>query len=57
MSFSKAADWPLPTLKHCLTRLLEAEFRIKGAPLPTHIILEEMLVSMTAPATPHATQR
>jgi len=57
MSFGKAADWPLPTLKHCLTRLLEAEFRIKGAPLPTHIILEEMLVSMTAPATPHATQR
>ncbi len=57
MGFGKAADWSLPTLKHCLSRLLEAEFRLKGAPLPAHIILEEMLVSLTAPAAARAPAR
>lgn len=57
MSFSKAADWSLPTLKHGLTRLLEAEFRLKGAPLPAHIILEEMLVTITAAASPRPPTR
>jgi DNA polymerase III subunit delta len=50
MSFAKAADWSPSTLKRCLTRLMEAEFRLKGAPLPAQIILEEMLVSMVSPS-------
>ncbi|MBE0584920.1 MAG: DNA polymerase III subunit delta [Desulfofustis sp.] len=57
MSFVKAADWSPSTLKRSLTRLMEAEFRLKGTPLPAQLILEEMLVSMISPAvSPTATR-
>jgi DNA polymerase-3 subunit delta len=46
MSFSKAADFSCNQLKKWLTLLLEAEFRLKGSPLPQHIVLEELFLTM-----------
>jgi len=46
MSFSKAGDFSCNQLKKYLTLLLEAEFRLKGSPLPQHIVLEEMFLTM-----------
>jgi DNA polymerase-3 subunit delta len=52
MSFTKAAEFSCPTLKKWLGMLLEAEFRLKGSPLPQHIVLEELFLSMLQdPAT------
>lgn len=46
MSFVKAGDFSCNQLKKYLTLLLEAEFRLKGSPLPQHIVLEELFVAM-----------
>lgn len=46
MSFKKAADFSIESLKKSLTILLEAEYRLKGAPLPPRIILEELMISL-----------
>lgn len=46
MSFSKAAEFSCNQLKIWLTLLLEAEYRLKGSPLPQHIILEDLFLSM-----------
>ncbi len=46
MSFSKAAEFSVTTLKHSLGLLLEAEFRLKSSPLPRSIVLEELLISL-----------
>jgi len=46
MSFNKAADFSIESLKKSLTVLLEAEFRLKGAPLPQRIVLEELMISL-----------
>ena len=46
MSFSKAAEFSCPALKKWLGLLLEAEFRLKGSPLPQHIILDELFLTM-----------
>jgi DNA polymerase-3 subunit delta len=46
MGFNKAAEFSIPTLKHSLTLLLEAEFRLKSSPLPRSIVLEELLISL-----------
>jgi len=46
MSFTKAGDFSCQQLKKYLTLLLEAEFRLKGAPLPQHIILEELFLTL-----------
>ncbi|MBT8361978.1 MAG: hypothetical protein KJO32_13585, partial [Deltaproteobacteria bacterium] len=46
MSFNKAADFSIDSLKKSLTILLEAEYRLKGAPLPPRIILEELMISL-----------
>lgn len=46
MSFSKAADFSCNQLKKYLTLLLEAEFRLKGSPLPQHIVMEELFLAM-----------
>jgi DNA polymerase-3 subunit delta len=46
MSFSKASEFSCNELKKWLKLLLEAEFRLKGSPLPQHIVLEELFLSM-----------
>ena len=46
MSFTKASEYSCPGLKRWLTMLLDAEFRLKGSPLPTKLVLEELFVSM-----------
>ena len=46
MSFSKAADFSCNQLKKYLTLLLEAEYRLKGSPLPQHIVMEELFLTM-----------
>ena len=55
MSFAKAAEYSCPVLKKLLGLLLEAEFRLKGSPLPHHIVLDELFLTMlqeTAAASP-----
>ncbi len=46
MSFTKASEYSCSGLKRWLTMLLEAEFRLKGSPLPQRLILEEVFLSM-----------
>ncbi len=46
MSFSKAGDFSCKQLKKWLKLLLEAEYRLKGSPLPQHIVLEELFLTM-----------
>jgi DNA polymerase-3 subunit delta len=46
MSFSKAAEFSCNQLKDWLALLLAAEYRLKGSPLPQHIVLEELFISM-----------
>lgn len=46
MSFTKASDYSCPGLKRWLTMLLDAEFRLKGSPLPPQLVLEELFISM-----------
>lgn len=46
MSFSKASNYSCRGLKRWLAMLLEAEFRLKGSPLPQHLVLEELFLSM-----------
>jgi DNA polymerase-3 subunit delta len=46
MSFSKASEFSLSGLKKALTLVLEAEYRLKGAPIPHNIVLEELLLSL-----------
>ncbi|MGB3212922.1 MAG: hypothetical protein WBB19_19630 [Desulforhopalus sp.] len=46
MSFTKASDYSCPGLKRWMTMLLEAEFRMKGSPLPPQLVLEELFLSM-----------
>jgi DNA polymerase-3 subunit delta len=46
MSFTKASEYSCSGLKRWLTMLLDAEFRLKGSPLPPQLVLEELFVSM-----------
>lgn len=46
MSFTKASEYSCAGLKRWMAMLLEAEFRLKGAPLPSRLVLEEMLLAM-----------
>lgn len=46
MSFVRAGDFSCNQLKKYLTLLLEAEFRLKGSPLPQHIVLEDLFLTM-----------
>jgi DNA polymerase-3 subunit delta len=48
MGFSKAAQHPLANLKKSLSLLLEAEFKLKGGVVSPRIVLEELLISLTA---------
>lgn len=46
MSFSKASDFSISALKKSLALVLGAEYRLKGAPIPHNIVLEELLLSL-----------
>ncbi len=46
MSFSKAQEFSCEVLKKWLALLLEAEFRLKGSPLPQQLVLEELFLTM-----------
>ncbi|MEN8200641.1 MAG: DNA polymerase III subunit delta, partial [Thermodesulfobacteriota bacterium] len=46
MSFTKAREFSCPLLKEWLTLLLQAEYRLKGAPLPPRLVLEELFLTM-----------
>ncbi|BCL62231.1 hypothetical protein DGMP_29240 [Desulfomarina profundi] len=53
MSFSSAARYSLEGLKHRMELLLEAEYQLKGSPLPTRLILEELFLSMLKKQNDH----
>lgn len=46
MSFSKAQEFSCAVLKSWLALLLQAEFRLKGSPIPPELILEELFLTM-----------
>jgi DNA polymerase III subunit delta len=46
MSFSKAQGFSCAQLKNWFGLLLQAEYRLKGAPLPQELVLEELLLTM-----------
>ncbi len=46
MSFSKAQEFSCTVLKRWLVLLLRAEFRLKGAPLPPGLVLEELFLCL-----------
>lgn len=46
MSFSKAQEFSCTVLKSWLALLLQAEFRLKGAPLPPELVLEELFLTL-----------
>ncbi len=46
MSFSKASEYSCSGLKRWLSMLLDAEYRLKGSPLPPQLILEELFISL-----------
>jgi len=46
MSFSKASEFSIKILKSWLELLFQAEFRLKGSPLPVPLVLEELFLTM-----------
>lgn len=46
VGFNKASQQSSGNLKKALTLLLEAEFKLKGSPIPGRIVIEELLLSL-----------
>jgi len=46
MAFTTAAGFSCPILRDMLEMLLAAEYRLKGAPLPPRLVLEELFLAM-----------
>ncbi len=46
MGFNSASKFSTDKLKHSLGLLLEAEFKLKGSPLPGRLVVEELLLSL-----------
>lgn len=46
MSFTKASEYSCSGLKRWMAMLLDAEFRLKGSPLPSRLVIEELLLAM-----------
>ena len=46
MGFKKASEFSTQGLKDSLSLLLSAEYRLKGAPIPPIVVLEELLLSL-----------
>jgi DNA polymerase III subunit delta len=53
MSFTKATEYSCPILKKWLGLLLGAEFRLKSSPLPQHIVLEELFLTLLQEKSDH----
>ncbi len=47
LGFTKAAEFSSGALKLRLKRILQAEYRLKGSPVPQKIVLEELVFSLT----------
>lgn len=46
VGFNNASDFSTENLKHSLALLLEAEFKLKGSPVPGRLVVEELLLSL-----------
>lgn len=46
MGFRKASQFRKNNLKSSLSMLLDAEFKLKGSPVPLRIVLEELLITL-----------
>ena len=46
VGFNKASQQSSGNLKKALILLLEAEFKLKGSPIPGRIVIEELLLSL-----------
>ncbi len=46
INFTKASDYSSSGLKRWMAMLLDAEYRLKGSPLPQQLVLEELFLSM-----------
>lgn len=46
MSFSKASEYSAKELKSRMELIFQAEFRLKGSPLPASLVLEELFLTM-----------
>ncbi|MBW1635884.1 MAG: DNA polymerase III subunit delta [Deltaproteobacteria bacterium] len=46
MTFTRAAEYSIGKLKKIMELLLEAEFRLKGSPLPPQLVLEDLFLTM-----------
>ena len=46
MSFTKAQEFSCSVLKQHLQHLLQAEYRLKGTPLPSRLVMEELFLTM-----------
>jgi len=46
MSFTKASEYSCAGLKRWMSMLLDAEYRLKGSPLPPQLVLEELFISL-----------
>ncbi len=46
MSFTKASEYSCSGLKRWMAMLLDAEYRLKGSPLPARLVIEELLLAM-----------
>ena len=54
LGFGKAAHLEQERLQRSLSLLLEAEFKLKGSPVPSRIVLEELLISLVRLLRPAA---
>ncbi len=54
VGFNKASQQSPGNLKKGLTLLLEAEFKLKGSPVPGRIVIEELLLSLVKLQRPNA---
>lgn len=46
MSFTRASEYSCSGLKRWMSMLLDAEYRLKGSPLPPQLVLEELFISL-----------
>jgi DNA polymerase-3 subunit delta len=50
MQFKTASSFPLPTLKKWMDLVLQADFRLKGSPVASDIILQHLIIEMLGKA-------
>ncbi len=57
VGFGKASRFTIENLKRSLGLLLEAEFRLKGSPVPSRIVIEDLLLSLLELNRPTAARK